>query len=71
MQHENAGKFSYCNDAALWPISSHAQAEKELPVHNINYGSTNEVAYWIKALIGDDQLLDVKRLCQAHDGRTI
>jgi len=59
------GSFLIVMMLLSWPISSHAQAEKELPVHNINYGSTNEVAYWIEALIGDDQLLDVKRLCQA------
>ena len=58
------GSFLIVMMLLSWPISSHAQAEKELPVHNINYGSTNEVAYWIEALIGDDQLLDVKRLCQ-------
>jgi menaquinone-dependent protoporphyrinogen IX oxidase len=50
----------------FWPVSSHAKTEKELPVHNIIYGSTYEVTDRIKAIIEEDQLLDVKRLCQVH-----
>ncbi len=31
----------------FWPVYSHAKTEKELPVHNIIYGSISEAAYWI------------------------
>ena len=47
MQHENAGKLSYCRLLLFWPVYSHAKTEKELPVHNIIYGSISEAAYWI------------------------
>ena len=48
----------------VWPSFSHAQAKKGLLVYNTIYGSTIEVSYWIKALIGEDQHLDVKFLPQ-------
>ena len=38
--------------------------KKGLLVYDTIYGSTTEVAYWLKTLIGEDQQLDVKRICQ-------
>jgi menaquinone-dependent protoporphyrinogen IX oxidase len=38
--------------------------KKGLLAYDTIYGSTAEVAYWLKALIGEDQHLEVKRLCQ-------
>ena len=46
------------------PSFSHAQAKKGLLIYDTIYGSTIEVAYWIKALIGVENHLDVKRLSQ-------
>ena len=43
---------------------SHAQTKKGLLIYNTTYGSTIEVSYWIKALIGEEQHLDVKFLPQ-------
>ena len=43
---------------------SHAQVKKGLLVYDTTYGSTIEVAYWLKALIGEDHHLDVKKLPQ-------
>jgi len=48
----------------LWAPFSHAQGKKGLLVYDTFYGSTTEVAYWIKALIGVESHLDVKRLTQ-------
>ena len=48
----------------VWSSFCYAQGEKGLLVYDTTYGSTSEVAYWIKVLIGEDQHLDVKRLCQ-------
>jgi len=48
----------------LWPTFSHAQAKKGLLVYDTIYGSTIEVAYWLRVLIGEDQLIDVKKLDQ-------
>ena len=48
----------------IWPFFSHAKGEKGLLAYDTVYGSTSEIAYWIKVLIGEDQHLDVKRLCQ-------
>jgi flavodoxin len=41
-----------------------AEPKKGLLVYDTIYGSTIEVAYWLKAIIGNEQPLDVKRLDQ-------
>jgi menaquinone-dependent protoporphyrinogen IX oxidase len=41
-----------------------AEQKKGLLVYDSVYGSTIEVAYWLKAIIGNEQPLDVKRLDQ-------
>jgi len=41
-----------------------AEAKKGLLVYDSHYGSTPEVAYWIRAIIGNEQYLDVKRIDQ-------
>ena len=46
------------------PSLSHAQAKKGLLVYDTIYGSTIEVAYWIKAIVGVENHLDVKKLPQ-------
>jgi menaquinone-dependent protoporphyrinogen IX oxidase len=47
------------------PISSvQAEGKKGLLVYSSVYGSTIETAYWIKAIIGHENLLDVKSLDQ-------
>jgi flavodoxin len=48
----------------LYPALSGAKMKKGLLVYDSNYGSTAEVAYWIKAIIGVEQSLDVKKLDQ-------
>jgi menaquinone-dependent protoporphyrinogen IX oxidase len=49
----------------LLPISSaQAEGKKGLLVHASIYGSTIETAYWIKAIIGNENHLDVKSLDQ-------
>ena len=48
----------------VWISFSHAQAKKGLLIYHTTYGSTIEASYWIKALIGEDQHLDVKFLPQ-------
>jgi menaquinone-dependent protoporphyrinogen IX oxidase/uncharacterized protein YqfB (UPF0267 family) len=48
----------------LTPAYSTAAPLKGLLVYDSIYSSTVEVAYWIKAMIGDDQHLDVKKLDQ-------
>jgi len=48
----------------LWAPFSHAQGKKGLLIYDTFYGSTIEVAYWIKALIGVENHLDVKKLSQ-------
>ena len=50
--------------ALTWPSFAHAEAKKGLLIYDTIYGSTIEVAYWIKALIGAENRLDVKRLSQ-------
>jgi flavodoxin len=47
-----------------YPADCRAEAKKGLLVYDSIYGSTPEVAYWIKAIIGNDQPLDVKRIDQ-------
>ena len=47
-----------------WVPSSYAQGKKGLMLYDSIYGSTVEVVYWIKALIGVDNHLDVKSLSQ-------
>ncbi len=46
------------------PPISHAQVKKGLLIYDTMYGSTIEVAYWLKALIGIENHLDVKRSTQ-------
>jgi len=41
-----------------------AEGKKGLLLYDSNYGSTAEVAYWIKAIIGNEQPLDVKKFDQ-------
>lgn len=49
----------------LLPLSSaQAEGKKGLLVYASVYGSTIETAYWIKAIIGHENLLDVKSLDQ-------
>ena len=48
----------------LCPDICKAEAKKGLLVYDSSYGSTAEVAYWIKAIVGDEQPLDVKKLDQ-------
>ena len=48
----------------LCPLVCRAEAKKGLLVYDSIYGSTPEVAYWLKAIIGDEQPLDVKRVDQ-------
>lgn len=47
-----------------WPSFAYAAPKKGLLIYDTIYGSTIEVAYWIKALIGAENKLDVKRLSQ-------
>lgn len=46
------------------PSFAHAAQKKGLLIYDTIYGSTIEVAYWIKALVGPENTLDVKRLTQ-------
>lgn len=46
------------------PAVSHAQGKKGLLIYDTIYGSTIEVAYWLKALIGIENHLDVKKPTQ-------
>lgn len=48
----------------IWPSPAPAEGKKGLLIYDTVYGSTIEVAYWIKALIGVENHLDVKRLSQ-------
>jgi len=50
--------------ALITPPPSQAEGKKGLLVYSSIYGSTVEVAYWIKQLIGPENLLDVKSLSQ-------
>ena len=50
--------------ALVWPSFAHAKAKKGLLIYDTIYGSTIEVAYWLKALVGVENQLDVKRLSQ-------
>ena len=47
-----------------WPSFAQAAPKKGLLIYDTIYGSTIEVAYWIKALVGVENQLDVKRLSQ-------
>jgi menaquinone-dependent protoporphyrinogen IX oxidase len=49
---------------AVLVCPSLAHAKKGLLIYDTIYGSTIEVAYWIKALVGPENQLDVKRLSQ-------
>jgi menaquinone-dependent protoporphyrinogen IX oxidase len=46
------------------PLGAQAAPKKGLLVYDSIYGSTVEVAYWIKAIIGTEQQLDVKSIPQ-------
>jgi len=48
----------------MTPVASENAMKKGLLIYSSNYGSTAEVAYWIKAIIGLDQSLDVKKIEQ-------
>ena len=48
----------------LTPIISEATMKKGLLIYDSNYGCTAEVAYWVKAIIGIEQPLDVKKIDQ-------
>jgi len=48
----------------LVPLAANAAPKKGLLVYDSIYGSTVEVAYWIKAIIGHEQQLDVKAISQ-------
>jgi len=48
----------------LVPLAANAAPKKGLLVYDSIYGSTVEVAYWIKAIIGHEQQLDVKAIPQ-------
>jgi len=48
----------------LYPNICSAEAKKGLLVYDSIYSSTVEVAYWLKAIIGIEQQLDVKKLDQ-------
>ncbi len=49
----------------MLPALASAAPLKGLLVYDSIYGSTPEVAYWLRAIIGDDQQqLDVKKLDQ-------
>jgi len=48
----------------LGPAVCSAEAKKGLLVYASGYGSTIEIAYWIKAIIGIEQTLDVKKFDQ-------
>ena len=50
--------------ALISPPPAPAEGKKGLLVYSSIYGSTAEVAYWIKQLIGPENLLDVKPLNQ-------
>lgn len=52
-----------CVCLLLW-ASAAAAAKKGLLVHNSIYGSTLETAYWVKAIIGPENHLDVKAISQ-------
>ncbi len=48
----------------LHPSICRAEAKKGLLVYDSIYSSTAEVAYWLKAIIGNEQQLDVKKIDQ-------
>ena len=48
----------------LHPALCRAEAKKGLLVYDSIYSSTSEVAYWLKAIIGNEQPLDVKKIDQ-------
>ena len=48
----------------LQPELCRAEAKKGLLVYDSIYSSTAEVAYWLKAIIGNEQQLDVKKIDQ-------
>ncbi len=52
--------------AGLWlkPAICPAETKKGLLIYDSNYSSTAEVAYWLKAIIGNELPLDVKKIDQ-------
>jgi len=52
--------------AGLWlrPAVCQAETKKGLLIYDSNYSSTAEVAYWLKAIIGNELPLDVKKIDQ-------
>ena len=48
----------------LHPALCRAEGKKGLLVYDSIYSSTSEVAYWLKAIIGNEQPLDVKKIDQ-------
>ena len=50
--------------AFVSPNTCAAEVKKGLLVYDSVYSSTVEVAYWIKAIVGNEQLLDVKKIDQ-------
>lgn len=50
--------------AMACPAIAGAEGKKGLLVHNSIYGSTIETAYWIKAIVGPEHVLDVKSMSQ-------
>lgn len=69
MKNKHSAKAVYLTTALalmilFCPAISSAEAKKGLLVYDSIYGSTHEVAYWIKAIIGNEQPLDVKKIDQ-------
>lgn len=48
----------------VYPLSVQAAGKKGILIHNSIYGSTVETAYWVRALIGYENYLEVKALPQ-------
>lgn len=61
-----AGMISFLLAVVVFFLTSNCAAEerKGLLLYDSSYGSTAEVAYWIKAIIGNEQPLDVKKFDQ-------
>jgi len=53
-----------CLSVFISPSFSSAETKKGLLVYDTGYGSTIEAAYWLKAIIGIEQPLDVKKIDQ-------
>ena len=68
MRHTVRAWFTVCAAVLLTALlltpPAHAEGKKGLLIYDSIYGSTVEVAYWIKQLIGIENQLDVKSLSQ-------